>query len=252
MRWSGHRPRRNSACRSSAIGGDSFRRRLVLVSEPTTSGPQMADAAVPERANNFDALRLFAALAVVFSHSFLIAEGSEASEPFVRLTGNQCVLGLVGVFVFFVISGYLVTESWCRRPAPLRFATRRLLRIYPGLAVNALVSALLLGPLVTGMSLGAYLASPELGKFFAHILTLNPGPLQLPGVLFAKNSVGLLVNGSLWTLRYEVMMYGLVLLLGIAGLLRPWVAVLLTLAGIAAVCFEKALTPFGDFGEAAW
>jgi len=35
------------------------------------------------RRNNFDALRLIAALAVVFSHSFLIARGSEANEPFV-------------------------------------------------------------------------------------------------------------------------------------------------------------------------
>src|SRR5213083_1586898 len=93
------------------------------------------------RANNFDALRLIAALAVVFSHSFLIAEGSEANEWFVRISGNQAVLGLVGVFVFFVISGYLVTESWCRNPAPGLFAVRRTLRIYPGLVVNILICA---------------------------------------------------------------------------------------------------------------
>src|ERR1700738_3258398 len=96
------------------------------------------------RANNFDALRLIAALSVVFSHSFLIAEGSEAREPFAWITGNQCILGLVGVFVFFVISGYLVTESWCRSPAPARFALRRLSRIYPGLVVSALVCAFVL------------------------------------------------------------------------------------------------------------
>jgi len=88
------------------------------------------------RRNNFDALRLIAALSVVFSHSFLIAEGSEANEPFIWLTGNQCILGLVGVFVFFVISGHLVTESWCRRPLPGRFLLRRTARIYPGLVVS--------------------------------------------------------------------------------------------------------------------
>ena len=69
-------------------------------------------------------------MSVVFSHSFLIAEGSEASEWFVRVTGNQCVLGLVGVFVFFIISGYLVTGSFCRRPAIGHFAVRRLERAY--------------------------------------------------------------------------------------------------------------------------
>jgi peptidoglycan/LPS O-acetylase OafA/YrhL len=204
------------------------------------------------RANNFDFTRLLAAVAVVFSHSFLIAEGSEASEPFVRLTGNQCVLGLVGVFVFFVISGYLVTASWCRRPAVADFAARRALRIFPALVVNLLVCALLLGPLVTRLPLGSYLAAPGLPVFCRKVLTLNPGPLHLPGVLFAGNPVGLAVNGSLWTLRYEVMMYAMVVLLGLAGLLRLPVALALTALGIAAVACEDALTPWGDIGEWAW
>ena len=204
------------------------------------------------RANNFDAVRLLAALSVVFSHSFLVAEGSEASEWFVRLNGNQCVLGLVGVFVFFVISGYLVTGSYLRHPQPGRFAVRRALRIYPALVVNVLVCAFLLGPLVSALPLGAYLADPQLGHFLAKTLSLDPGPLQLPGVLFADNSVGLLVNGSLWTLRYEVMMYLLVLLLGMARLLNLPVALGLTLVGIVAVYVESALKPFGDLGEMAW
>jgi peptidoglycan/LPS O-acetylase OafA/YrhL len=204
------------------------------------------------RSNNFDAVRLLAALSVVFSHSFLIAEGSEASEPFVWLTGNQCILGLVGVFVFFIISGYLVTASFCRSPRPGRFAQHRFMRIYPGLVVNALVCAFLIGPLVSSLPVRAYLAGAGLGDFLYKALTLNPGPLQLPGVLFADNSVGLLINGSLWTLRYEVMMYVLVLLLGLAGLLRLSTAIALTALGIVAVGFEQHLKPFGDFGEAAW
>src|SRR6266540_6074170 len=110
------------------------------------------------RANNFDAVRLAAALSVVFSHSFLVAEGSEANEPFVWITGNQSILGLVGVFVFFVISGYLVTESYCRHPEPARFALRRMLRIYPGLVINVLICALLLGPIVSSLPATAYLA----------------------------------------------------------------------------------------------
>src|SRR5260370_23212950 len=195
------------------------------------------------RANNFDAVRLAAALSVVFSHSFLIAEGSEASEPFVWLTGNQCVLGLVGVFVFFVISGYLVTESYCRHPMPGRFALRRTLRIYPALVVNVLICALLIGPLVSALPLGAYLVSPELRDFFYKTLTLDPGPLQLPGVLFADNSVGLLINGSLWTLRYEMMMYLMILALAAARLLRLSSALVVGGVGVAAVSLEKMVAP---------
>ena len=204
------------------------------------------------RANNFDAIRLAAALSVVFSHSFLIAEGSEANEPFARITGNQCILGLVGVFVFFIISGYLVTESYIRRPAPGRFLLRRMLRIYPGLVVNVLVCAFLVGPMVSALPLGAYLASPELRQFLVETLSLDPGPLHLPGVLIADNPVGLLVNGSLWTLRYEVMMYLMILALAAVRLLRLSSAIGLVGIGIASVYFEQALTPFGDIGEWAW
>lgn len=211
-----------------------------------------ANSPPQHRANNFDAVRLAAALSVVFSHSFLIAEGSEANEWLVRLSGNQCVLGLLGVFVFFIISGYLVTESWCRQPSPARFALRRTLRIYPALVVNAIVCGLVMGPLISTMPLRAYLAAPELRDFLCKVLTLDPGPLHLPGVLFADNSVGPLVNGSLWTLRYEAMMYVMVLLLGLLRLLRLPVALLLVAAGVAAVHFEQLLKPFGDLGEMAW
>jgi peptidoglycan/LPS O-acetylase OafA/YrhL len=220
--------------------------RCALTSYPPAIPPAV------ERANNFDAVRLLAALSVVFSHSFLIAEGSEASEPFVRITGNQCILGLVGVFVFFIISGYLVTESYCHRPAPGRFAVRRMLRIYPGLLVNVLVCAFLIGPMISTLPRGAYLASPELRQFLVNAVSLDPGPLQLPGVLFADNSVGLLINGSLWTLRYEVMMYLMILALGMARLLYLPTAIILTAIGIAAVYFENLLKPFGDLGEMAW
>jgi peptidoglycan/LPS O-acetylase OafA/YrhL len=100
--------------------------------------------------------------------------------------------------------------------------------------------------------LTAYLRAPELADLVRKIVTLNPGPLHLPGGVFSDNEVGGLVNGSLWTLRYEMMMYAMVLLLGVARLLRPSAALVLVAVGIAAVYFEKALTPFGDIGEWAW
>lgn len=223
---------------------------------PYPAAPVNATAArgqaAAERTNNFDFLRLVAALSVVFSHSFLVAEGSEANEPFVRLTGNQCVLGLVGVFVFFIISGYLVTGSFCRSPAPDRFALKRILRIYPGLVVNLLLCALVLGPLVSSLPLGRYLTSPQLGHYLLASLALTPNSPPLPGAVFVDNAVGKIVNGSLWTLRYEMMMYAMVLALGIMGLLRLRVALALTALGIAAVGFETWLKPLGDFGEMLW
>ena len=107
-----------------------------------------------DRRNNFDALRLLAATAVIFSHAFLLATGRQDSEPLMILTSGQAILGVVGVFVFFVISGYLVTQSWEQAPSLPRFAMKRALRIYPGLAVCILGLAFGLGPIVSSLPLG--------------------------------------------------------------------------------------------------
>src|SRR5947199_5478076 len=86
-----------------------------------------------ERHNNFDLLRLIAALSVIFSHAFLLAENSQAHDPLTILTGGQAILGLAGVFVFFTISGFLVTQSFETTRPPIVFLAKRALRIFPGL-----------------------------------------------------------------------------------------------------------------------
>src|ERR1700730_16267859 len=116
---------------------------------------------MPARKNNFDALRLVAAISVIFSHSFLIAEGTQINEPLILLTGNQSILGLAGVFVFFAISGFLVTQSFEQTASPLHFLEKGALRIFPGLFVATLLSAFVLGPIVTTLPLGGYLSRPE-------------------------------------------------------------------------------------------
>ena len=69
----------------------------------------------PGRHNNrFDTLRLLAALLVLWSHCFPLA-GRAQDEPLARLTGID-TLGGLGVAIFFVLSGYLITLSWERQP----------------------------------------------------------------------------------------------------------------------------------------
>ncbi|HXZ01548.1 MAG TPA: acyltransferase [Stellaceae bacterium] len=181
------------------------------------------------RKNNFDALRLLAASAVIFSHAFLIAEGTERHEPLMLLTGGQSKLGLVGVFIFFAISGFLVTESFETTGAPLRYLAKRALRIFPGLFAALLVSAFLIGAIVTRLPLADYLSDDRVYSYVVGNALLNLSTHELPGVLFVDNPVGLEINGSLWTLRYEFMMYLMVMALGVARLL-DWRALLLVLA----------------------
>jgi peptidoglycan/LPS O-acetylase OafA/YrhL len=172
------------------------------------------------RANNFDALRLVAASLVILSHSFLIAEGVDAHEPLVLLTGRQAQLGHVGVFVFFVISGFLVTQSYEQTGEPLRFLAKRALRIFPGLFAALLICAFVVGPIVTTLAPAAYFQRAEAYGYVVGNALLNLTVHELPGVLMVDNPVGLEINGSLWTLRYEFMMYLMVMVLGMLRLLE--------------------------------
>ena len=191
-----------------------------------------------ERDNNFDALRLVAATAVVFSHSFLIVDGSEAHEPLIWLTGRQCILGLCGVFVFFAISGFLVTASFERTASPLDYLAKRALRIFPGLFAALVVSAFAFGAVVTTLPLAEYYVRPEIYGYIVGNTLLNLTVHALPGTLFVDNPVGLEVNGSLWTLRYEFMMYLMVLALGMLRLLRLPILLLVLAIGLAALKWD--------------
>lgn len=132
---------------------------------------------------------------------------------------NSLALGIPVLFGFMAISGYLVTASWLRDPSVIRYAGRRLLRIMPALAVVLVFGAVVLGPLLTTLPLPEYWRHPQTAEYLWHNLLLFPQQHSLPGV-FAGNPYPHAVNGSLWTLPVDAVIYGVVLLLGVLGLLR--------------------------------
>src|SRR5215471_14803145 len=200
--------------------------------------PGRSDRPIIARQNNFDALRFLAAASVIFSHSFLIAEGSQDREWLILLTGNQCILGLTGVFVFFAISGFLVTQSFEQTANPLHYLAKRALRVFPGLFVATVLSAFVLAALVTTLWPSVFLRRPEPYEYVIGNTLLDQTLHELPGVMFVNNPVGLEINGSLWTLRLEFAMYVMVLVLGVLRLLTLRVALLLVAFGVVDLHFS--------------
>jgi peptidoglycan/LPS O-acetylase OafA/YrhL len=109
------------------------------------------------------------------------------------------------------------------------------------------LTAFVLGPLVTTLPLTDYFHRPEPWNYVYYNSFFDIRVHELPGVMFVDNPVGLEINGSLWTLRYEFMMYLMVLALGMLRLIR-W-PVLLALLGLGMGCIVlPQLDALGGWG----
>lgn len=177
------------------------------------------------RDNNLNLIRAIAALAVLVSHAYPIALGAGTTEPLSRLLGHT--LGTIAVYVFFVISGFLITMSFLRTKDTFWFSAARTARLMPGLIVSIVFVAFPIGLWTTTLPWDAYLTHADTYNFLWRNITMIKPQYTLPGV-FETNPYPT-IEGSIWTLFYEVACYAGVLVLGVAGLLhrRLWVSVLL-------------------------
>lgn len=166
---------------------------------------------MPHR-NNFDFVRLMAATFVIVGHAYALLD-LPGTPSFLRDS-----VSTYAVKVFFVLSGYLVVTSWLHDPNVRRFLVKRALRIWPALIVVVTLSAVVIGPLVTTLSIEEYFAHPAFGRYFETIQFYVH--YALPGV-FETNIYPNAMNGSLWSLPAEVAMYLLILT---CGLVTIWLS----------------------------
>jgi peptidoglycan/LPS O-acetylase OafA/YrhL len=157
------------------------------------------------RDNNFNLIRLLAALSVIFSHSVAILGLPSEREFFFDRLGLS--LGEMAVDVFFVTSGFLVTSSLVNRRNLIAFLWARVLRIYPALWVMLALTVFALAPALTSLPPAEYLRAPKTYEYFVKCATLLGGVRYvLPGVFETLPLKGEF-NGSLWTLPIEFRLY---------------------------------------------
>jgi len=166
--------------------------------------------------NNFDILRLMAALAVIVGHAYAISPQPPLEDTVLGLLHFD-YSGSLAVKFFFFLSGLLVVNSIISKPDAFNFLLKRACRIFPGLLVCLLVSVFIVGPLFTKLPLLEYFSSADTWKYIFKNLLLYNMQWKLTGV-FTESKFGL--NGSLWTLPYEVLCYIYLAVLFGLGLLR--------------------------------
>jgi peptidoglycan/LPS O-acetylase OafA/YrhL len=195
-------------------------------------------------ANNLNALRLLAAFGVVTSHCALLRSGHESAEPLANLTYFN--LGDYALIVFFFISGLTVSASFARSHSLADFVLARVLRIWPALFAVVLLTVFVVAPYFSTVPLHTFFNDPAWQAMLVKTFVLS-GPVgTLPG-LFDSNPLPSIVNGSPWTLRFEVICYAVLVLgsltatrLG-ASIKAIWIPVATIAAGLAMI-----IKPAGD------
>jgi len=154
--------------------------------------------------NNFDFLRLLFAVFVVIHHCYPLSGISE-QDPLFYLTEGKVSLTYIGVRGFFIISGYLIFQSLVRSKDLIDYFTKRILRIYPALIVVLFFSVFICALAFNG-SLVDYFSSKKTWSYAFINITMVKGQSVIPGV-FENNPFKQIINGSLWTIAYEMSMY---------------------------------------------
>lgn len=163
------------------------------------------------KSTNVNLLKFICAILVIVGHANPIT--GTGVDILTEYTGGECSFGGLAVGVFFFFSGLYVTKSLSKTVNLRTYLAKRVERIFPQLAVVILISAFVLGPILTSLPVGTYFLS--LGTY-TYLLNAILIPIHnLPGVF--EGLPYQTVNGPLWTLPVEfacyLMLWGISLLL---------------------------------------
>lgn len=145
--------------------------------------------------NNMGMVRYILAFAVLVNHFNLLVGG----DFYFPLSSHEAVSG------FFALSGFLIYGSYIRSKSASAFLKKRALRLLPPYAAVVIACAVGMAA-VSSLSAADYFVSPDFWKYLgANLSFLNFLHPTLPGVF--DNMTIRAVDGSLWTMKIEWIMY---------------------------------------------
>ena len=169
-------------------------------------------ASLKAQNNNLTIVRLVLASTVIVTHCFWKRSGLSGLDWFSPWLGAP--MSQFAVDGFFFLSGFLVFRSLRRHGKVHWFLLARLTRMWPALALSVLATAIA-GLAFTTADPQSYFGH-ETQRFILGNLSFAKAYYTLTGV-FCGNSL-CNMNGSLWTLPWEMRCYLALVLLGLLGL----------------------------------
>lgn len=198
-----------------------------------------------DHSNNFTAIRIGFAFLVLCGHAVMLPMGLPITGYWEELLDDTVQFALDG---FFILSGYMIAASLMRSTDMTNYVLSRVLRIFPGLIVAALLLWLVVGPVFSNLGHAGYFAQTETWAFPLIILSQIDPQAGLPGV-FSDNPMNEM-NGPLWTIRYELLAYIAAGFLAVAGVFRrTWMILLVLVVGVI-FSIAQIVQPWEGIGAA--
>lgn len=148
--------------------------------------------------NNFDFLRFLFSFLVVIGHSILLSGNPEFWNGFFAAMPN------FSVYSFFIISGFLIYSSFDRSKNLNIYFRNRIKRIVPAYFFIVITFAFLLY-FFSSTTLQNYFSSDWVKYLGANLVFAN---FLKPCIQYVfENNLHCAVNGSLWTIKVEIMFY---------------------------------------------
>ncbi|WP_323813314.1 acyltransferase [Cellvibrio sp. NN19] len=191
-----------------------------------SSSPEISINDVYDRNNNnFHLCRFTLAILVIYCHSCVLLRSESKGNFLAQLTESATGIGAFAVHCFFIVSGFLITQSAYTGSSVRKFMMNRALRIVPAFLVSLVIVAFVIGPVVTSMTLADYF-KPETAdpfKFVYKNLAFGiGGNVWSFKDVFSGNPRSGSVNGSMWTLAHEFAMYLVLAILMALGIIKNW------------------------------
>jgi peptidoglycan/LPS O-acetylase OafA/YrhL len=186
--------------------------------------------------NNLDIFRILAAIMVIYGHAYALLPNGGQSDFIGRMLGYD-YSGSLAVKIFFFLSGLVVTNSLISKGNAYEFIISRLFRIWPALIATILISAAIIGPILSTKTIAQYFSDPLTSSYITSNISLHTSYV-LPGV-FELNKYPNTINGSLWTIPYEVYAYVILLSFFMIGISRSHALAIFTFTIVAAAPILK-------------
>ena len=159
--------------------------------------------------NSLNIIRLFLAILVVYEHTAPLGGYKVNLDLFGKSVGAWAV------YIFFGISGYLITASAFSNNVP-QYLIKRIARIFPAYLAIQFVTAFIFAPLVTllnGDSIAKLWETPvtPIGYFLGNsLLAIKSWSI---GITLSTNPYPKAWNGSTWTIWNEFLCYIIIVII---------------------------------------